>query len=61
MHLVSFKASGKDYQPGAGASAVAGTQVLVPEKGFERKVRIRRTSKPQSHEETDNTRYQMAF
>jgi len=31
MHLVSFNASGKDYQLGAGASAVAGTLVLVAE------------------------------
>ena len=31
MHLVSFKASGKDYQLGAGGSAVAGTLVLVAE------------------------------
>jgi hypothetical protein len=31
MHLISFNASGKDYQLGAGASAVAGTLVLVAE------------------------------
>ena len=31
MHMVSFNSVGKDYQIGAGASAVAGTLVLVAE------------------------------